>query len=55
MITLLKNDDELAGLPGHELGHMLARQNATIMSQLFRRILGVNAVSDRRDISETVT
>ena len=55
MITLLKNDDELAGLLGHELGHILAHQNATIMSELFRRILGVNAVSDRKDISETVT
>jgi predicted Zn-dependent protease len=52
MVRLLKNDDELAGLPGHELGHILAHQNATIMSQLFRRILGVIAVSDRK---ETVT
>jgi predicted Zn-dependent protease len=55
MITLLKNDDELAGLLGHELGHILARQNAVIMSQLFRGILGVNTISDRKDISEMVT
>jgi len=55
MITLLKSDDELAGLLGHELGHILAHQNAIIMSQLFRGILGVNAISDRKDISETVT
>lgn len=54
MVTLLKNDDELAGLLGHELGHILAHQNATIMSQLFRGILGVNAVGDRKEISETV-
>jgi predicted Zn-dependent protease len=55
MISFLKNDDELAGLLGHELGHILAHQNATIMSELFRQILGVNAVRDRKDISETVT
>jgi len=55
MITLLKSDDELAGLLGHELGHILAHQNAVIMSQLFRRILGVKTVGDRKDISETMT
>ena len=52
MVALLRNDDELAGLVGHELGHILAHQNAVIASQLFHEILGVNAVSDRKDISE---
>lgn len=55
MITLLRNDDELAGLLGHELGHILAHENAIIMSQLFRGILGVKAVGNRKDISEMVT
>ena len=55
MITLLKNDDELAGLLGHELGHIMAHQNAVIMTQLFRGILGVNTISDRKNISETMT
>lgn len=52
MVALLRNDDELAGLLGHELGHILMHQNAVIVSQLFHEILGVNAVSDRKDISE---
>jgi predicted Zn-dependent protease len=52
MVALLRNDDELAGLLGHELGHILMHQNAIIVSQLFHEILGVNAVGDRKDISE---
>lgn len=52
MVALLANDDELAGLLGHELGHILMHQNAVIVSQLFHQILGVNTVSDRKDISE---
>jgi len=52
IIALLRNDDELAGLVGHELGHILAHQNSAIVSQLFHQILGVNAVSDSKDISE---
>jgi len=55
MIRLLNNDDELAGLLGHELGHILTHQNAIMVSQLFHEILRVNGVSDRRDISEKFT
>ncbi len=52
MVALLRNDDELAGLLGHELGHIRMHENAVIVSQLFHEILGVNAVGDRKDISE---
>jgi predicted Zn-dependent protease len=52
MIRLLKNDDELAGLLGHELGHILTHQNAIMVSQLFHEILGVSSISDRKDIAE---
>ena len=52
MVALLRSDDELAGLLGHELGHIVTHQNAVITSQLFREILGVSAVGDGKDISE---
>jgi len=41
-------DEELVA----QLGHILAHQNAIIESQLFREILGVNVVSDRKDITD---
>jgi predicted Zn-dependent protease len=52
MVASLRSDDELAGLLGHELGHIVTHQNAVIISQLFREILDVRAVGDRKDISE---
>jgi predicted Zn-dependent protease len=55
MVAMLKNDDELAGLVGHEMGHILTHQNAIIVSELLHEILGVNAVSDRKDISDKLS
>jgi predicted Zn-dependent protease len=52
MVGLVRNDDELSGLLGHELGHILTHQNSLIATELFHEILGVNAVSDRKDIAE---
>jgi hypothetical protein len=52
MVALLRNDDELAGLLGHELSHAMTHQNPIIVSQLFHEVLGVNEVSDRKDIGE---
>lgn len=50
MIAFVRNDDELAGLIGHEMGHILTHQNATQVTREFHDILGVNAVGDRNDI-----
>jgi predicted Zn-dependent protease len=50
MIAFVRSDDEIAGLIGHEMGHILTHQNAIQVTREFHDILGVNAVGDRTDI-----
>jgi hypothetical protein len=50
MVAFLRNDDELAGLLGHEMGHILTHQGAIRMTRLFRQALGTSSVGDRKDI-----
>ena len=52
LISFAKNEDELAGVVAHELGHVMARHLANDMSVLWRESLGVAQVGDRRDIFE---
>ena len=52
MVAFLRNEDELAGLLGHELGHMAARQQAVGLSQRFRDILGVKSIDTGEDLFE---
>ena len=52
LISFAKNEDELAGVIAHELGHVLARHLANDMSTLWREALGVSQVGDHRDIYE---
>jgi len=54
LIANLKTDDELAAVLAHELGHALTHQSAILTTQLFRQILGVNAVTDRADIADKI-
>jgi hypothetical protein len=49
MIAFSKNEDELASLVGHEIGHMITHQVATHMSDYFRQ-LGITSVGDRQDV-----
>jgi len=51
MVAFLRNDDEIAGLLGHEMGHSVSHQPAVEMSMLFQRILSVRQVSSREDIA----
>jgi len=50
LVSFMRNEDELAGLLGHEIGHLVAHQTAMTWTLLFRRMIGVNSVADRRDI-----
>jgi hypothetical protein len=50
MIAFLKSEDELAGVLGHEMGHVVARQQALELSSSFREILGLKSVSDTDDL-----
>jgi predicted Zn-dependent protease len=50
MVAFLRNEDELAGLIGHELGHLVARQQAVEMSRAFREVLGVKHLAADDDL-----
>lgn len=49
-IAFIQNEDELAGLLGHEMGHALTHQTAIEMTRMFHDVLGVTSVGDRKDI-----
>ncbi len=50
LITAVKNEDALAGVVAHELGHLAAHQVAIGMTYGFKVRLGVTQVGDRADI-----
>lgn len=50
MIAALKNEDQLAGLLAHEIGHLYTHQQAISMTRMLHDMLGVNEVGDRADI-----
>ncbi|MFL6255891.1 MAG: M48 family metalloprotease [Pyrinomonadaceae bacterium] len=52
LIAFVNNEDELAGVIGHELGHAVVRHGATDMSEALRKILNVNSLGDRKDVTE---
>jgi hypothetical protein len=50
LIGFTQDEDELAGVLGHELGHLIARQQTLRFTRLLREVIGVTSVTDRRDI-----
>jgi hypothetical protein len=50
LVGFMRSEDELAGLLGHEIGHMVAHQGAMQITELFQKLIGVNSVTDQRDI-----
>ena len=52
LVAFAQNEDELAGVIAHELGHIIARHSTIDTTILFREVLGITEVTDRRDIFE---
>ncbi len=52
LIAMTNNEDELAGVIGHELGHAVARHGATEFSIMLKKVLNVSSVGDRKDIAD---
>lgn len=50
IIALARNEDELAGLVGHEIGHIITRQPGIDLTREFQNILGVQQLGDRKDV-----
>jgi predicted Zn-dependent protease len=52
LVSAAQNEDELAAVISHELGHLVAHQSAIDSTKLLREVLGVTQVGDRRDVFE---
>jgi hypothetical protein len=50
LIAAVQNEDELAGVLAHEIGHLATHQSAIGMTRSLRIRLGVTQVGDRADI-----
>src|SRR5947209_856259 len=52
LVAFLHNQDEFAGLLGHELGHLTTHQRAIEATRVFKKVLGVTQLGDRKDVSD---
>jgi len=52
MVAFIHNDDELAALLAHEIGHIYTHQQAIDFTRLFHEKLDVNSVGDRDNIRQ---
>lgn len=52
IVSLAVNEDELAGVIAHELGHATVRHGAIDMTAALKKVLGVNSLGDRKDVTE---
>ena len=50
LIGLTRTEDELAGVLGHELGHLVARQVTIAITKQFKEVLNVTSLGDRQDV-----
>jgi WD40 repeat protein len=52
IIALARDEDELAGLIGHEIGHIITRQPAIDLTRALQNVLGVSSLGDRKNVEE---
>jgi hypothetical protein len=52
LVAFTVNEDELAGVIAHELGHAVVRHVAVDISEALRKVLNVTALGDRKDVAE---
>lgn len=50
LIGVVRSEDELAGVMGHELGHIVTHQQAKLYTRIFREKMGITEVGDRKDL-----
>ena len=50
LVVFSKNEDELAGVIAHELGHIVTHQSGIYLTRRFREVIGVTQVGDRADV-----
>ena len=50
IVAFARNDDELAGVLAHELGHIVTHQSAIEMTREFRDVIGVTHIGARDDV-----
>lgn len=54
LVAFTRNEDELAGVLGHEIGHMVVHQGARDMTVWLQKVLDVTSVSDRQDVFDKI-
>jgi WD40 repeat protein len=52
LIAACRNEDELAGVLAHEIGHGITKHGAIDITRLFHEVLGIDSFGDRKDIFE---
>lgn len=52
LVAQSRDEDELAGVISHEMGHLVTHESAIETTRQFKEVLGVTSIGDRRDVFE---